>query len=132
MRPSRPRRGRRSFRPLSIRQVNRIRTLVDQAGAKGISNADANKLLDQAILVGITGWANVTDDAGQAVAFSPEALDAAFTEDAKIWFCLLYPDRVGLSEIDLKKFVSRSPSSTAASAEPAGGDATTSPPQKSL
>lgn len=120
-------------RLLSVRQVQRISALYAQACVKGTTDEKANALLDQAILMGITGWRNVTDDEGKPLEFShPEALSAAFTEDAKIWFVLQYPGRITLSEIDLKKSKSRSPSITAASAKTAGGgDASTNPPSKS-
>lgn len=107
-------------RLLSCKQVQDVRALAEKAGKS--PDADANDLLNQAILIGVTDWRNVTDEQGQPLPFSPAALDQAFTVLSKFRFVYRYPDCLSLSEVDAKKSALPSPSNGAGSAPTASAE----------
>ena len=106
---------------LTASEVRTVRSLIDKA----ITAEDDDKsqpLIEQAIMVGVDGWRNITDRAGEPIEFSTEALTDTLTVNEMFELAGKSVGATALSEIDRKKFVSQCLSDTASSANAATVD----------
>jgi hypothetical protein len=92
-----------------------------KAAATEKDDVEANKLLNQAIGIGVVGWRNFDNP------FSIEAIGDALTDLERWELAWDYPSAVELAEFDLKKSPSQPGSVPGPSAVPVPADATTSP-----
>lgn len=111
-------------RHLTSKQVKEVARLRREAwDADTYEGRDAK--LNAALLVGIAGWENVRDDAGNPVPFAPEAFDE-FAYSLRFDMAGEYPDAVFFTEIDRKNSRSHSkPASSAAAGATPPESATT-------
>lgn len=92
------------------------------------TDAEAEKLLDRAILLGLAGWKNMRTAAGETIPYDPAALDKLLTAREKLELAVRYPHAVASAENLRGNFGSPSSSATAGSAPAAeGGGAATNP-----
>jgi hypothetical protein len=105
-------------RYLSYRQEKQVDDLRNRA-IDASNEDDRNALLNDAILIGIIDWQNVTLD-GAPLAFSREALDELTTLQ-KVRITAEYPGAMFLTEADRKN--SSSPQSSPSQAAAAGEQA---------
>lgn len=88
------------FRFLTGNQTAKVESLAEEAN-RAVRNADTEKLLIEAILIGLAGWENLKDYSGAVVAFAPEAL-GEFTTRLKFLIAREYPIKLMVSDHEKK------------------------------
>jgi hypothetical protein len=109
------------FRALTCRQLRKVQDLREKA-RQAKDNGECERLVDEALAVGLTGWRNMGD-----VAFSLEAIDDLLTWPEKWELLDKYPAAVILGETDRKNLRSPSPTTEAISADTATATSAESP-----
>jgi len=115
------------YRPVTGREWRRLALIGDdiEGAASGVAALDA---LFASLRVGLAGWRNMRDPAGNEIPFDPAELDALLDprEANELLFKLL--ESVSVSGDDAKKYGSRSRSGTEDSAATASPDGAETPP----
>lgn len=115
------------FHYLTCRELRRVQQLRQEARAISDNTASMAKV-DEAILIGLVGWENVTDRKGNPIPFAPDRLDDVLSTSDKWEMVFEYPSVLTASEMDRKKSLWQSASDAALCAEDAAPAATIDPP----